>query len=141
MRLPAAGLGTLALLAVMAAGPNARADETNDPEPKGLVEGRDALHLTGSALVVAGGLAMLPAAYVGASVAVGALEPGGAERAAKDFQEPIVFAPLAAGFCAIMVGAALLVVVSPPSSTPARTTSHGKQAAQGPRFPFLSFTF
>jgi hypothetical protein len=141
MRKAAAGLGTLALLAAMASGPTARADETTDPEPQGLAKGHDALNVTGSALVVGGGLALLPAAYVGATVAVGALEPGGAERAAKDFQEPIVFAPLAAGFCAIMIGAALLVVVSPPTSTPARSSSHGKQAAQGPRFPFLSFTF
>ena len=137
MRKAPAFHATLTLLAVAAAAPNdARADEPVDPaETKGIVEGRDALHTTGSALVLGGGLALLPAAYVAGEVAVGAFERGGAERAAKDFQEPIVFAPLAIGFCAIMVGAALLVVVSPPTSTPASAAT--KRTAFHP----LGFTF
>jgi hypothetical protein len=133
MRLPAVALATVALLAVMASEPTAHAEEPSATAPKGLVEGRDALHVTGSALLIGGGLALLPAAYTGGAVAVGALESGGAERAAKDFQEPLVFVPLAAGFVAVMVGAALLVIVDPPTDSPSRT----KRSAWTP----FAFTF
>lgn len=138
-----AALAALALLAVTASSPSARADEgaESEPEIKTPIEGRDAMHLTGSALVLGGGLALLPAAYVASTVAVGAIDSGssGAESAARDFQEPIVFTPLAAGFCALMIGAALLVVVSPPTSPPARTHAPSR-AAQATRNPFV-FTF
>jgi hypothetical protein len=125
VRLPALGLATVALLAVMAAESTAHADEpsatsastSSTTEP---IEGSDALRVTGHTLLIGGGLAMLPAAYTAGTVAVGAFEPGGAERASKDFQEPFVFVPLAAGFVAVMVGAALLVIVNPPTETPTR---------------------
>lgn len=136
MRSPAIALATVALLAVTAFAPAARADEpsNSNPDMKAPVEGRQALQITGHALLIGGGLALAPAAYVGATVAVGAFEPGGAERASKDFQEPVVFVPLAVGFVAIMVGAALLVTVNPPTDTPSRA----KQTAW--RTPF-AFTF
>ena len=141
MRKLSAALATLALLAVTASAPSARADEGAEAEPeiKTPVEGRSAMNLTGSALVLGGGLALLPAAYVASTVAIGAIDSGssGAESAAKDFQEPVVFAPLAAGFCALMIGAALLVVVSPPTSLPTHSPSRGTKAA---RNPFV-FTF
>ena len=136
MRLPAV-VATVALVAVTAFEPAARADEpsataASTTEPPAPVPARDTLRLTGSALLIGGGLAFAPAAYVAGTVAVGAFEPGGAERAAKDFQEPVVFAPLAAGFVAVMVGAALLVIVNPPSETPSRR----KRSAAGAPFAF-----
>lgn len=137
MRLSAVAVATVALLAVTAFEPTARADEpSNNPQMKAPVEGRHALDVTGHALLIGGGLALAPAAYVGGTVAIGAFEPGGAERASKDFQEPVVFVPLAVGFVAIMVGAALLVTVNPPTDTPSRA----KQSASAFRTPF-AFTF
>jgi hypothetical protein len=127
MRSPTIFLAMVALLAVTAEPTTARADDSSSDstvagERRGPVEGRGALRVTGSAMLLAGGLAFLPAAWTAGTVAVGALEPGGAERASKDFQEPLVFVPLAAGFVAVMVGAALLVIVDPPTDSPSRAS-------------------
>lgn len=116
--------------------PSAHADEPTSKVTPLSPSTAGTLRATGYGLVAAGGLALLPAAWTAGTVAVGTLEPGGAERAAKDFQEPYVFVPLASGFAAIMIGVALIVV-----SHPLTDKSSPRALAQSRIASPLSFEF